>query len=117
MGSRAQAQSLWRTGLVAPRHMGSSRTRARIRVPCIGRRILNHCATREVPDYMHFNKALLNILYVPSTLVHGMCQNVCNRYAKRCFQYSAVKRETWEHRRALGPAQGVRGGGQGRDHN
>ena len=34
--------------LVAPRHMGSSRTRARARVPCIGRRILNHCTTREV---------------------------------------------------------------------
>ena len=33
-------------GLVAPRHVGSSRTRARTRVPCIGRRILNHCATR-----------------------------------------------------------------------
>ena len=28
------------TGLVALRHMGSSRTRARTRVPCIGRRIL-----------------------------------------------------------------------------
>ena len=27
--------------------MGSSQTRARTRVPCIGRRILNHCATRE----------------------------------------------------------------------
>ena len=46
-GSRAQAQQLWRTGLVAPRHVGSSWTRARTRVPCIGRRILNHCATRE----------------------------------------------------------------------
>ena len=43
------AQSLWRTGLVAPWHVGSSRTRARTRVPCIGRQILNHCATREVP--------------------------------------------------------------------
>ena len=29
--------------------MGSSQTRARTRVPCIGRQILNHCATREVP--------------------------------------------------------------------
>ena len=38
---------MWRTGLVAPRHVGSSQTRARTRVPCIGRRILNHCATRE----------------------------------------------------------------------
>ena len=46
-GSRAQAQQLWRTGLVAPQHVGSSRTRARTRVPCIGWRILNHCTTRE----------------------------------------------------------------------
>ena len=46
-GSRAQAQQLWRTGLPAPRHVGSSRTRARTHVPCIGRQILNHCATRE----------------------------------------------------------------------
>ena len=46
-GSRAQAQQLWHTGLVAPRHVGSSRTRAQTRVPCTGRRILNLCATRE----------------------------------------------------------------------
>ena len=37
------------TGPVAPWHVGSSQTRARTRVPCIGRQILNHCATREVP--------------------------------------------------------------------
>ena len=42
-----QAQQLWLTGSVAPRHVGSSQTRARTRVPCIGRQILNHCATRE----------------------------------------------------------------------
>ena len=47
--SRARAQQLWRMGLVAPRHVGSSRTRARTHVPCIVRQILNHCATREVP--------------------------------------------------------------------
>ena len=46
-GSRAQAQQLQCTGLVAPRHVGSSQTRARTCVPCIGRQILNHCATRE----------------------------------------------------------------------
>ena len=50
--SRAQAQQLQRTGLVAPRHVGSSRTRARTRVPCIGRRILNHCTTREAPMFI-----------------------------------------------------------------
>ena len=43
----AQAQQLWLTGPVAPRHVGSSQTRARTRVRCIGRQTLNHCATRE----------------------------------------------------------------------
>ena len=45
-----QAQQLWCKGLVAPRHVGFSRTRDRTCVPCIGRQILNHCATREVPE-------------------------------------------------------------------
>ena len=45
----AQAQQLWLTGPVALRHVGSSQTRARTRVPCIGRQILNHCTTREAP--------------------------------------------------------------------
>ena len=44
-----RARYLWCTGLVAQQHVGSSQTRARTRVPCIGRWILNHCATREVP--------------------------------------------------------------------
>ena len=49
-GSRAlerRLSKLWHTGLVAPRHVRSSWTRARTHVPCNGRRILNHCATRE----------------------------------------------------------------------
>ena len=50
----AQAQQLWLTGPVAPRHVGSSQTRARTRVPRIGRRILNHCATREAPVFFIF---------------------------------------------------------------
>ena len=41
---------MWLTRLVAPRHVGSSQTRARTHVPCIGRQILNHCATREAQD-------------------------------------------------------------------
>ena len=40
---------LWLTGLVAPRHAGSSQTRARTRFPRIGRQTLNHCTTREAP--------------------------------------------------------------------
>ena len=31
--------------------MGSSQTRARTRVPCIGRQIPNHCATREAQSW------------------------------------------------------------------
>ena len=44
-GSRAQLlRGMWDP----PRgHVGSSQTRARTRVPCIGRLTLNHCATRE----------------------------------------------------------------------
>ena len=53
----AQAQQLWLPGPAAPRHVGSSQTRARTRVPCIGRRILNHCATRE---------ALVSLFYTQS---------------------------------------------------
>ena len=47
----AQAQQLWLTGPVAPRHVGSSQTRARTRVPCTGRQTLNHSATREAPQW------------------------------------------------------------------
>ena len=50
-GSRALERRLSScdTGLVAPQHVGSSQTRSRTRVPCIGRQILNQCATREAP--------------------------------------------------------------------
>ena len=46
-GSKAQAHWLWHRGLVAPWHVGSSRTRGRTRVSCIGRHILYHWAARE----------------------------------------------------------------------
>ena len=46
-GSRAQAQYLWHTGLVAPWHVGSSRIRGRTWVSCVGRQILYHWATWE----------------------------------------------------------------------
>ena len=57
--------SLRCTGLAVPQHVGSSRTRALIRVPCIGRQILNHCATREALccsfcSYICIQKGTLN---------------------------------------------------------
>ena len=57
-----QAQQLWRTGLVAPRHVGSSRTRAATCVPCLGRRILNHCTTRKVPSTCFYKQCTLRNL-------------------------------------------------------
>ena len=66
----AQAQSLWLTGPVALRHVGSSQTRARTRVPCIGRQILNHCATREAQGYF-FKKQIVGTSLVAQWL--GIC--------------------------------------------
>ena len=45
-------------GLVAPWHVGSSRTRALSCVSCIGRRTLDHCTTREVPIFIFLNDNL-----------------------------------------------------------
>ena len=43
-------QQLWRVGLAARRHVGSSRTRDQTCVLCIGRRILIHSTTRKSPE-------------------------------------------------------------------
>ena len=53
---------MWHVGLVAPRHVGSSQTRDRTRVPCIGRWILNHCATREALNH-YFVFQILPLLH------------------------------------------------------
>ena len=39
--------------------MRSSQTRARTRIPCIGRWILNHCATREVLEFLSLRKNVM----------------------------------------------------------
>ena len=46
-GSKRAGSVIVAHGPAAPRHVGSSQTRARTRVPCIGRQTPNHCATRE----------------------------------------------------------------------
>ena len=55
-----------------------SRTRAQTRVPCIGRRILNHCATREALHFLmlweYYENASVLVLFFPS-LPGGWCPN------------------------------------------
>ena len=46
-GFRTQAQSLWSTGLAAPRQVGSSWIRNWIGISCTSRRILYHWTTKE----------------------------------------------------------------------
>ena len=46
-GSRALARYLWRLGLVALWHVGSSQTRDQTSVSCAARQILNHWTTGE----------------------------------------------------------------------
>ena len=61
----AQAQQLWLTGLVAPRHVGSSQTRARTHVPCIDRQSLNHCATRGAQRFLFIGLAKKFVWFFP----------------------------------------------------
>ena len=56
----AQAQQPWPTGPAAPRHAGSSQTRARTCVPCTGRQTLNHCTTREAHPLIFVKDKILS---------------------------------------------------------
>ena len=64
-GSSGHAQSLWHRGLIAPGHVESSQIRDRTCVPCIGRWMLNHWTTREVPYIFKFQ--LISFLKVKVT--------------------------------------------------
>ena len=56
VGSKALAQQLWCTGLVALWHVGYSLTRSQTIVLCFARQILNHWTTREGPPPFFFNQ-------------------------------------------------------------
>ena len=105
MGSRCtgfscccgQAQQLWHTGLVALQHVGSSWTRARTHVPCIGRRILNHCATGETPLFFTND-------YFISSFVHFSSVSMQSDYFIFCcwFFVFVFLFLFWPHRGACG---------------
>ena len=83
----------------------SSQTRARTRVPCIGRQILNHCTTREAPSNpLMFSFAVQKILsfirshflifvFISITLGGGSkrsCCDLCHRVFCLCFPLSFI---------------------------
>ena len=67
-------------GPVAPRHVGSSQTRARTCVACIGRRILNHCTTREAPVAFLFAELLF--VSVASDIREGDTEYIFNKQGR-----------------------------------
>ena len=102
---------MWLTGLVALRHVGSSQTRAQTRVPCIGRQILNHCATREAPHsliYLFFPAFSKSFIHesIPTEL--SMCMRSFGRIKRwrRCCcchheMYSLSAKDTNARARVL----------------
>ena len=49
-------------GLVVPQHVGSSRTRDRTYVPCIGRQILNYWITSKILNIVFLRSVFLCLL-------------------------------------------------------
>ena len=84
---------MWRTGLVAPRHVGSSRTRAPTRVPCNGRQILIHCATREAPFSFYVDSTPLD----QGTLSPGSCISFLNPVLDSSILYAPLLKTLPRH--------------------
>ena len=65
--------------------MGSSRIRARTHVPCIGRRILNHCATRDALNSLFLSKVfqfnwIYNHIICKSYYICFLLSHICASY-------------------------------------
>ena len=89
-------QYLLLAGLVAPRHVGSSRTRNQTCVPCNGRQILIHCAARQVQL-----EATLKKIIIPWQRYFLLIQWRCTL---AWSESSRVRRKTWVMRKArIGP--------------
>ena len=75
-GSRRAGSVIVAQGPFVPWHAGSSQTRARTRVPCIGRQILNHCTTREAHLLPLLNSfSLLESWWLFPPLSHLCCSS------------------------------------------
>ena len=84
--------------------VGSSQTRARTRVPCIGGQILNHCATREGPHSGEFKQS-------PACLSRRQ-RSRCRRGVRRSWSFAEVRGQAGCER-ALGGKARPGGSGHG----
>ena len=81
-------------GLSCSEACGSSRTRDQTRVPCIGRRIPNHCTIREAPE-IHFLSEInesfffpfFTISSVPIFMVRPLKMAVVHPVLDQCLLY------------------------------
>ena len=71
-GQNAQAQ-LRHAGLVPAQHLEFSRTRDWTCVPCVGRWVLNHWATREILPYFFFKPGVNPLIRVISDMFLFSC--------------------------------------------
>ena len=74
-------------GLVALRRVGSSQIRDRTLVPCIGRWILNHWTTGEVPDLWHFKSGTGHLRGASEQVLEYSRPQSCSRNA---FDFSSL---------------------------
>jgi hypothetical protein len=91
-GSRRGLQQ-WLAGLVAQRHVGSSRTKDQTCIPCIGRWILSRWPTREAPGTWHLlSKCLLITWLLPpvppltAAAESPLCRLPCSHPALCCVR-------------------------------
>ena len=93
----AQAQQLTYTGLVAPWHVGTSQTRDRTHVPCIGRRILYHWTTRETQRNLFKGKCMPLYFLLNVHIRLHICAFSCVVGGSERESRSVVANSLWPH--------------------
>ena len=84
----AQAQYLWLTGLVAPRHVGSSQTRARTRAPPHRQADSQPLRHQGSPSYMVLPQFIqIYIYFLPKFYYYKSCGNVFPSIWKNLFEW------------------------------
>ena len=80
-------------GLVALQHVGSSQTRDRTCVLCIGGWILIHCTTREVPDFAWF--FFFFLIFIGASLLYNGVLFSAPQQSESAFEFIIRKSEVY----------------------